>query len=248
MTATTEHPCFIQPQNNDSKLWRYMDFTKFVSLASSGNLYFCRSDMFEDPFEGSYPKANVVLRPQVYKDMPKEHLGKMMAQQAWFAKWAREWTYINCWHANEYESAAMWNLYAKTNEAVAIETSYQKLKNVLPEKAYLGHVKYIDYESEWMPEGNAFYPFIHKRKSFEHENEVRAVIQDFPSNDNIIELSNKNSQYGTTVPINLNDLITIIHVAPTAPAWFADLVADVSAKYEISAVVRKSDLYSEPVF
>lgn len=145
MTATTEHSCFIQPQNSDSRLWRYMDFTKFVSLISSGSLFFCRADLFKDPFEGSYSKANVALRPQVYKGMPEEQLGKMMAQMARFAKWVREWTYINCWHTNEYESAAMWDLYAKTNEAVAIETSYGKLKNVLPENVFLGCVKYIDY-------------------------------------------------------------------------------------------------------
>jgi hypothetical protein len=122
-----------------------MDFTKFVSLISSGSLFFCRADLFKDPFEGSYSKANVALRPQVYKGMPEEQLGKMMAQMARFAKWVREWTYINCWHTNEYESAAMWDLYAKTNEAVAIETSYGKLKNVLPENVFLGCVKYIDY-------------------------------------------------------------------------------------------------------
>jgi hypothetical protein len=225
-----------------------MDFTKFVSLASSGSLFFCRADLFKDPFEGSYSKANVALRPQVYKDMSKEQLGKMMAQMAGFAKWIREWTYINCWHANEYESAAMWDLYAKTNEAVAIETTYQKLKKVLPEKAFIGYVKYIDYESEWLPEGNSFYPFTHKRKSFEHEREVRAVIQELPSNENGIEVGKKNCKSGVTVPIALNDLITTIHVSPTVPTWLAELVDEVRAKYELSAVVKKSDLYSEPVF
>jgi hypothetical protein len=180
--------------------------------------------------------------------MPEDQLGKMMAQMAGFAKWVREWTYINCWHANEYESAAMWDLYAKTNEAVAIETSYIKLKNALPENAFLGCVKYIDYDSEWLPEGNSFYPFTHKRKSFEHEREIRAVIQELPSNDNGIEVGKQNGSPGTSVPIILNDLITTIHVAPTAPAWLADLVAEVSSRYEISAAVRKSDLYSEPVF
>ena len=31
-------------------LWRYMDFTKFVSLLDREELYFARSDYFEDPF------------------------------------------------------------------------------------------------------------------------------------------------------------------------------------------------------
>ena len=142
----------------------------------------------------------------------------------------------------------MWDLYAKTNEAVAIETTYQKLKNVLPKKVFLGLVKYIDYESEWLPEGNSFYPFTHKRKSFEHEKEVRAVIQELPSNEKGIEVGKQNNQLGVSVPIALNDLIATIHVAPTAPAWLAELVTEVSIKYDLSATVRKSDLYSEPVF
>lgn len=246
--AKTDHPCFVQPQNEDCRLWRYMDFTKFVSLISSKSLFFCRADLFKDPFEGSYSKANVALRPHVYKDMPSEQLGKMMEQMSSFAKWVREWTYISCWHANEYESAAMWDLYAKTNEAVAIETTYRKLKSVLPDKAFLGLVKYIDYESEWLPEGNTFYPFMHKRKSFEHEKEVRAVIQDLPTTDKGVEVGKKNNQMGINIPVVLNDLISGIHVAPTSPVWLAELLAEVSAKYDVSASVKKSDLYSEPVF
>ena len=252
MTATTDHRCFIQPQNQDSRLWRYMDFTKFVSLASSRSLFFCRADLFRDPFEGSYSKANVALRPEVYKEyyknMSGEQVANMTQNMVGFSKWVREWTYINCWHANEHESAAMWDLYGKTNEAVAIETTYRKLKDVLPEKAFLGCVSYIDYESEWLPEGNSFDPFMHKRKSFEHEREVRAIIQDLLTSEGKIEVGKRNSQRGVNEPVALNDLINTIYVAPTAPAWLADLVTEVSVKYELSAAVRKSDLYSDPVF
>ena len=192
MTATTDHPCFRQPNSEDILLWRYMDFTKFVFLISTKSLFFCRADLLGDPFEGSYSKANVKLRPYVYKDLEQDQFIKMTNQMANFAKWSREWTYVNCWHANEYESAAMWDLYGKTNHAVAIVTDYKTLKAVLPEKAYLGLVNYIDYEKEWLPEGNTFYPFMHKRKSFEHEREVRAIIQEFPVQDNKIAVGKKN--------------------------------------------------------
>ena len=160
----------------------------------------------------------------------------------------REWTYISCWHANEYESAAMWDLYAKTNEAVAIETSYDKLRNVLPERVFLGCVRYIDYNTDWLPEGNSFYPFMHKRKSFEHEREVRALIQDIDATIDNLVAGKANNSTGQLVSIEVNDLISAIHVAPTSPSWLVDLVAEVASKYEISADVRRSDLYSEPVF
>lgn len=225
-----------------------MDFTKFVSLVSSTGLFFCRSDLFQDPFEGSYSKANISLRPEVYKVMPEDQRESVMNVMSSLSRRVREWTYISCWHANEYESAAMWDLYAKTNEAVAIETSYDKLRNVLPERVFLGCVRYIDYNTDWLPEGNSFYPFMHKRKSFEHEREVRALIQDIDATIDNLEAGKANNSTGQLVPIEVNDLISAIHVAPASPSWLVDLVAEVASKYEISADVRRSDLYSEPVF
>ncbi|WP_225691953.1 DUF2971 domain-containing protein [Thalassolituus sp. ST750PaO-4] len=248
MSAITDHPCFNQPKNQEARLWRYMDFTKFVSLLESESLFFCRADLFKDPFEGSYSKANVALRPHVYKDMPAEQLEKMTTQMADFSKWIRGWTYINCWHANKHESAAMWDLYAKTNEAVAIETNYSKLKDALPENVYIGLVNYIDYDSEWLPEGNSFYPFMHKRKSFEHEKEVRAVIQELPNTENGIAVGKENQLFGLDVKVNLNTLIKTVHISPTAPKWFADLVSNVASRYGLSAPVNQSLLYSEPVY
>jgi hypothetical protein len=225
------------------RLWRYMDFTKFVSLISSSKLFFCRADRFKDPFEGSYPKANLLMRPEVYEGTIAE---AMLPQLSAHYSYLREWTFISCWHANEFESAAMWDLYGKTNQAVAIETSYAKLQHVLPEEAFLGFVKYIDYETEWLPEGNSFYSFMHKRKSFEHEKEVRAVMHEYSRADLVTHAPNP--EHGMSVPIMINELISNVHVAPTAPKWLADLVAEVAAKYGLSATVKKSDLFSEPVF
>lgn len=44
----------------------------------------------------------------------------------------------------------------------------------------IGLVKYIDYDKDVFPLDNTFYPFTHKRKSFEHEREVRFLIQNLP--------------------------------------------------------------------
>jgi len=204
--------------------------------------------MFSDPFEGSFSRVNLEQRPHVYKDLDPEQYEKMIFQLSESSKWMREWTYINCWHSNEYESAAMWDLYGKSNEAVAIETNYQKLVDVLPESTFIGLVRYIDYDKEWLPEGNTFYPFLHKRKSFEHEKEIRIVMQKLPQVENRINIGAKNGQLGIDININLNQLITCIHVSPTAPSWFVRLTEEIVNKYKIDAPVRKSDLYSEPVF
>ena len=66
------HPVFVQPESEDVRVWRYMDFTKFVSFIDSRRLYFTRADKFDDPFEGSWPKINVFARHQPPPDMPQE--------------------------------------------------------------------------------------------------------------------------------------------------------------------------------
>ena len=68
-----EHPVFEKPENENTKIWRYLDFTKFVSLLDKSALFFTRADRLNDPFEGSYSKVNIQLRPVVYKD---KNIGK----------------------------------------------------------------------------------------------------------------------------------------------------------------------------
>jgi hypothetical protein len=50
----SKHLAFEQPLNENEKVWRYMDFTKFTSFLDSGALCFTSAAKFEDPFEGSY--------------------------------------------------------------------------------------------------------------------------------------------------------------------------------------------------
>ena len=243
MPACTDHEGFVI-KSGDSRLWRFTDFPKFVSLISKGALHFCRSDRFNDPFEGSYGTYNSTQRPHVYSHMKTKDVDNMLTQFTRITTQLRQWTYVNCWHANVYESAAMWSLYSATDDSVAIETTFDKLTNVLPDRVVLGYVNYIDYDTEWLPEGNMLYPFTHKRKSFEHEKEVRAIIQELPPSDGSVDLGVYNGKLVEEVSVSLNDLITVIHVSPSASPWFVDMVRDVSKKYNISANVQQSSLYS----
>jgi len=94
------HSRFIAPTNPNTKIWRYMDFTKFLSLLEDSSLYFTRSDRFEDVYEGSTPHANAEMLESVYAGTEAIHNLK-----AWtdLMTWTRKWTYINCWHMNKGE-------------------------------------------------------------------------------------------------------------------------------------------------
>jgi hypothetical protein len=174
------HPVFKQSSDPEASIWRYMDFTKFVSLLETSALFFSRADLLGDPFEGSYSRENERMRPLVYQALSSEEIANLSAHLSAIGRWIRQWTFINCWHMNAHESAGMWKLYAKTNEAIAIKSSFSRLTNELDGQIYLGLVEYIDFQQDWLPEGNTLYPYVHKRLSFEHEHEVRAVIQICP--------------------------------------------------------------------
>ena len=245
MKSKEKHTCFRSPDDPSIKIWRYMDFTKYVACLEKRSLYFSRSDKLDDPYEGATSHANIKLRPAVYKDSIPE---KVLEQMSAFAKWNRQWTYINCWHMNEHESAAMWKLYAQTQQAVVLQSTFERLAGCLPDEIYVGMVNYIDYETEWLPEGNAFWPYVHKRKSFEHERELRAVILEVPTPGDQILIGPPNSKLGRQVAISLTDLIEAVHVSPEAPEWFAELVVNVAAKYGFKFEIKHSVLSKTPVY
>jgi len=252
------NPNFKQPSDENQKVWRYMDFTKLISLLESSSLYFARADKFEDPFEGSYPKEDI-LAVEDYLNSLKDatEKKKKLYRELWcdsndlFKKSA----FLNCWHLNNHESAAMWKLYLKSNEGIAIQSTYHSLKNafVSEEKIYLGEVKYIDYETEWLGfPRDGLKPLIHKRKSFDHEKEVRAVVvRNFFENLDKINSNMEeevNITHGFHIPINLDVLIEKIYVAPNAETWFFDIVKSIIRRYDKSYTVIQSDLYQSPLY
>jgi hypothetical protein len=86
--------------------------------------------------------------------------------------------FVNSWHLNEYESAAMWAIYSRFNSGIAIQSTYNRLVKSFSrckEPIYIGKVKYIDYSNEWIDNDNILQRFIHKRKSFAYENELRVI-------------------------------------------------------------------------
>lgn len=246
--SASHHPVFKQPTNPGAVIWRYMDFTKFVSMLESSALFFARADCLGDPFEGSYSRGNERLRPIIYQGMPSEALSRMATENASFTRLLRQWTFISCWHLNEGESAAMWKLYAQTNEAVALKSSFFRLANAVDDKTYVGMMEYIDFDRDWLPEGNTFYPYVHKRLSFAHEREVRAVIQELPVNDKGIDLTKEPPIGGVERIVNLATLVESIYVAPTCPAWFKNTVEKVVRRYGLSTPVLQSALDAEPFY
>ncbi len=241
-------PLFVSPENDEVKIWRYMDFTKFVSILENKGIFFPRADCLGDPFEGSFSSANQKLRPLIYKHSKLFSDEKRISE---IIKELRSRVIISCWHVNEHESAGMWNLYARTEEAVCIQSTYKRLRGCLPENSKIGLVKYVNYRNEWIPESNILAPFIYKRKSFEHERELRAMINLSGLSESALDISNINGESpngGVWISVDLNELIENVYVAPNAAEWFGELIRNVAKTYSLDKPVIKSSLDDEPIF
>jgi hypothetical protein len=239
-------------------LWRYMDFTRYVSLLSSAALHFPRADRFDDIFEGAKGvRANKSnwdrhylewLRAAIRNPPPghsctlsdeevEQEAHRLLADLEASGKAAKTHTFISCWHANEHESEAMWRLYSSfLPNAIAIRTTSERLEMALGRdpSIELGHVEYIDLKSVYAGVNDAFW---RKHISYTHECEVRAIHRDHECEG-----------IGKAFPCNLSTLIDAVFVSPKAPVWFRDLVNSVNAKYSIGVAVAESELVAEPFF
>lgn len=149
----------LLPLEPNSIIWRYLDLEKFKSLLETRSLFFCRADKFSDPFEGSVPKLEAENREVTMREisrMPGFNFGKKQIDENIYStqemhKKFKRTTTINCWHINKNESDAMWRLYLKDKEGVAIQSTTERIYGtieVIPEIIGLSKVRYLNYETD----------------------------------------------------------------------------------------------------
>jgi len=256
-----DHSAFEKPREN-VRIWRYMDFTKFVSLLEKKALFFPRADKLGDSFEGSFPKAYIdyfnanldkIFRPETWGLINREQAPKGFSRAR---RTARKFVAISCWNMQEEESAALWKLYCSTFNGIAIQSTIRRLKNSLKDEErdiYIGIVKYIDYysqpPSDSLPDDFFPHPFLYKGKSFKFENEVRAVSK-LPQLKIIGDFHGKfiPGHKGYDVTIDTDLLIENVYLSPMSSKWQKKVVTSVLTKYRLKKKVLQSDLNKKPVF
>lgn len=251
MFVSDPHPSFPNVPEEDAVLWRYMDLGRFLSLLEDEAIYFARADQMSDKWEGAYTHVNRELNKLLYEGYFGVLDGALFKRRAFMLKT----THISCWHESPNESAAMWDLYPRDGRGVAIKTSWGDLKASLGSERWISgrRIRYADYASESIPEDNVFDAFMHKRRSFEHEREVR-LITSTPRTDVRFhdELQRMQAYYDSEpvvipVPVDLVRLIDSVYVAPESPGWIFDLIAKIVKRYGFAFEVRQSDLAADPV-
>ena len=92
-----------------------------------------------------------------------------------------------------------------------------------------------------------FGAFLCKRKSYEHEREVRAIIQIPPTADEQAG-DGKRIVYPQDICVDLSCLIKEVIVSPYAPNWHLELIKSVAACYKLAAPVVRSALADNPTW
>jgi hypothetical protein len=244
-----------------------MDLAKFLALLEDEALYFAVAANMSDKFEGALSSANLEQRKILAES--SDHKGWASMQSlisAPLAQLTTRYVYLNCWYESEHESAAMWGLYQHEGRGIAIRSSFRGLTQCFKTDRliYAGEVKYVDYSKTPIPTHTAFDAFIHKRLSFEHEHEVRAVTADqetmleiwhktshsYGAGDTIPHSLDMSADYpaGLNIPIDLAGLVEAVYISPEAESWFAKLVEKIVRRYGYAWPIQYSDLSKDPVY
>lgn len=231
-----------EPLRRDTVLWRYLDAAKLFDFFENSTLFFCRADHFSDKFEGAFTPS---LRAQIGEAHAR---GEIDYDYEQFKRRMRESVFINCWHRNQDDSAAMWALYGKSECAVALTTTVGQLadtvEHIAEHKISIARVEYVKHWSDPKLDVSPDYTriFAYKTKAYEYEKEVRVII-DRTRDASAPDLR----QPGIVVPIDADRLLRTIVIAPDAPPWFENLVRQSAQRYGIRAPVRRSKLATDPI-
>lgn len=268
-----------------------MDLPKFCALLASRELWFATAEALavDDPHEGLLPLQNYSHRN--WND-PSSVSGEDLAriQQASYGphdadlsykiareRWNREHNlrcmfiyrrsfFINCWHAVDHESVAMWRIYGSPGVGIAIPTTAAKLKfalNAISEDMYFGRVRYITDNDPPIDTKNAFNAALIKRAAFTYEQEVRLIYSsgswgDMPpvkwdpvtghfTESPLLDAYEKRPQpSGRSFPIDLEALTNEVWVSPFAPQWLDGVIKSLCKNFGVSADVRRSNLLVPP--
>lgn len=112
-----------------------------------------------------------------------------------------------------------------------------------PEEILISEVKYLDYEKDFMPDGNLLFPIIHKQNAYKYEEEIRLIHKvDYPQIGKTYDWNKEDIQEGKLIKANLISLIQEIIIGPFSPKWMTDLIEDLTMKYGLTKKITKSKL------
>jgi hypothetical protein len=244
----------VKKPGRADRIWRYLDLSRFISMLQSQSVYFATESelMGSDKWEGAF--GSWVVRNRLYRR-------QMAIQEAGLSGTAHETAdyllgmpderdaddellrlAVSCWHLGESESAAMWKLYTRGQDGVAIRTSVSCLLSALRKDGRApdyGLVRYLSNdESERYRNGmRPVQSVFAKRAVYDYEREVRFIVR-------------SEGTTGFPVHVELASLVDNIVLSPDYPEWAETGLRHALDRFgfsELSKIVRKSSVGVDPV-
>jgi len=250
-SAYITHPNMTIP-NDSQTVWRYMSFDQFISLLSKEALWFSRGSILKnmDPYECTLPEPNLKTDPQELlskifgnSSFIQEDVKRFFDSHRFGQEHFRVNTLVNCWNLLDHESHAMWKVYGKQHNCVALKSSVGSLKKSFGDytdyDVHIGEINYIDYSKDSIDESNYFNAIMHKTSFYSSERELRCLILDdgdnsIFSNEEPYSVGGEDEHKlspGAHLTCSLDELINEIVIGPESDDWFKGLVQDAMIKY-----------------
>jgi hypothetical protein len=238
-TGTLSTP-MISRSPEQTHIWRYLTFGRFVSLLQTKRLWLSRVDLLGDDWEmrlAGEQLAHVIARhpPTPLDAVPEDPMERAR-------RIIRNWrltSFVNCWSAQAHESHALWRVFCPTAEGVAIRSTLERLK------ASVGNpieVRKVIYEP---PGSHRRTPtpkdlITQKRPMFEYEHEYRLVFIKDATPDETVK--------GIALEWNPEAWIEAIRIHPEADKVFAETVVREVEQYApaLKDRIQPSDMVEEP--
>ncbi|HKU67325.1 MAG TPA: hypothetical protein VJP85_06105 [Candidatus Baltobacteraceae bacterium] len=183
-------------------LWRHLKLNSFLELLS-GHLIQTRIDVLNDAAEGAYGYRHIRFRNGADSKEAIRSARMRVAATYWF-------------EFEERESYGMWNVYGRSGESVAIETTVGALRELLGRDGEV-RVERMRYEPMRGEIDDIATLFFHKRREYKEEREIRSVqVFKDPLEDTIVD------QRLSLDDLNL--LVRRIILAPDSRQTFIDAV------------------------
>jgi len=229
--------------DNEMCIWKYMRLTRFMDMLENQQIYFAAATEFTDPFEGA-----VAVQPH---DWPVDdrYVEPEMFERAFEA--LRRLTKISCWHIEDYESTAMWDLYSGFGKGVAISSNPLRVSEGLEnfrlkpefgvEDLWGGQVQYHDLMIERL-QVRMLERFYRKHRAFSWEKEFRFAIAVRRAEEFGVEVPNK----GILVGLDPKAVIEKIHIGPLLSDIERSDIVRICAEHGLEDRVHVTSMLGRP--
>jgi hypothetical protein len=228
---------------SDETLWRYCSVDRFEEITKNSRIYFASASQFLDRFEGA-------VAVQINSQAPDPRYAEMELVEQAFSELKRL-TKISCWHRTDYESDAMWKLYAQQGKGIAICSTPARMQKAFTpfrlqpdygiEEMWGSAIRYVDLTQIRMTTGE-LKRFYFKHRAFEWEKEFRLAISLRIAEEFGVQVP----ETGIEVSVDLNELVDHIIIGPEITPQERDRVASLVAGAGLNDRLRDSSLIGKP--